>query len=277
MSNVQVLCDALPRSQKFGRRSLVIVPMAEVEGWENNPTARTKESNLVELADRLGADVGQLQPASVVSYIVAGDRTVYRVVDGHRRKAILALRGEQDFLAIHYTDVKPGTDKFGLLFETINTATRGVGIRERVWLALKGERAAAGDDACKLADEIENTLSSDTLIAFVDAGCPIQAFRNAKGAAGQLQQRAIVDKDRKSYRKFVSQAVAWQLEQNEQQALKLYLTAVAAAAARGVGRAATTMCKKLYALILSGMPLPKDNVGQTGQVDDEDNGGDDEE
>ena len=147
--DIQILCD-LPRNKRFGRRQLVLVATSCVEPWVKNPGIRTE--NIVELGKRLAGDIGQLVPASVVPAGKAEGHYRYRIVDGHRRFAVLSLAGVQDFIAILYLDVESGSDKFGELFEILNSGTRAVNLRERVWLAMNDERIAAGKEASAIAD-----------------------------------------------------------------------------------------------------------------------------
>src|SRR5678815_1361741 len=105
-----VVLSELPASPKFGRRFTCLIPMDETEGWENNPEIRTRPANLTALEARI-RDVGQLVPGSVVSFRDKKGVVRYRIVDGHRRKSILAgVVAAEYFEAILYADIEVGTD-----------------------------------------------------------------------------------------------------------------------------------------------------------------------
>jgi ParB-like nuclease domain len=273
--NSSDFAETINPSAKFGRREYnAALPMEVIDGWDNNPEIRTRPSSLTALSARIN-DVGQLVPISVVPYRDKRGLVRYRVVDGHRRKAILQQAGAKFVEAIIYLDVEVGTDQFGILFEVLNVGTRPPGIRERIWLALRGERAAAGLEACRIADEISGALSTLALEKFEDAGCPKQAFNNAKSAYRQLRERGLVGGERKAYREFLSSAVIWQLDLNEQQALKLYLTQVSAIAVEHLKKYGTTgasskrLCRELLGYISGGLNIPKPKMGPAPRFQDE--------
>lgn len=252
-----VLLCTLPKSRKFGRRELWLVPMGSVEGWVNNPSVRVEEDRLRDLKSRLGADIGQLQAASAIK--LAGNR--FRLADGHRRFAILQDSETKQFLVQVFLDVKPATDAFGELFEALNTGVRSVSKRERVWLALNGERKAAGEQACVLADELEAWLDQPSLAKFIEADCPVFAFTLAKAAVNAMAHRNIVGSFEKGEFKLsnkerhalVGRTLTWQLKCNQQQQLKLYLTII-----NGFGespRKQKKMTQELLGWIVSGKPI----------------------
>jgi hypothetical protein len=267
--DVQVLC-VLPRNKRFGGRQVVLVLSACVEAWDKNPEVRTKNANLVELAKRLAGDVGQLVPASVIEIGRRDGRRRFRIVDGHRRFMILDSAGVEHFLAILYTDIKPGSSQFGELFENLNTATRAIGIRERVWLALNDERMAAGEDACKLADEIKRGLGAEALRAFVEACCPVQAFNSAKRAFNMMKDHLGVDfeNDIVTRKAFISKVITWQLEQNEQQQLKLRLTQIGELPASKKKQVIKDL-NYIKGLIYGNQGFPKADAAET-EAEDED-------
>jgi ParB-like nuclease domain len=264
------LLSTLPSSHKFGRRELWLVPMANIEAWVNNPSARTENNRLKELKERMGADIGQLQPGAAVK-LPSGR---FRLVDGHRRFAILNGTDTTTFLVVVYLDVKPGSDLFGELFEAVNSGVRSVGIRERVWLALRGERKAAGDEASKIADELESWLDAKTLEQFINADCPVLAFRLAKAAVTQMGDRNIVGSfqngewrlSRPERHRLVARTLAWEIDHNQQQSLKVYLALINAA---GSARKQKKMTKDLFGWICGGKAVELEG-SRPADLDDED-------
>ena len=258
----------LPRSKKFGRRQSVLVPTAWVESWSGNPPVRTEERNLDELTDRLTDEIGQLVPASIVAVGKVDGQPRFRLVDGHRRYAILKLKGVEYLEAILYRDVEGGSELFGLLFEALNTATRAIGIRERVWLALTGERHAAGPDACKIGDEIAASVSAVALEKFKDHVCPIQAFKNSKSAFGLLVDKGLESNDKANRKRFLSVSLLWQFKHNEQNRMKNLITAVNQMTNQEKGKAKKTL-KALNAAIAGDFGLPRESYEEASDDDDE--------
>lgn len=269
MSEELKLIGTLPRSPLFGKRQSVLIPMSWVEGWGNNPPIRTEERNLDELKQRLREEIGQLVPASIISIGRVDGEPRYRLVDGHRRHVILKLNGVEYLEAILYPEIEGGSDQFGLLFEALNTATRAIGIRERVWLALSGEPKAAGEDAVKLANEIKKSTSAEALKKFMEHVCPIQAFRNAKKAFAALEDRKLEKNDKANRRRFLSACLIWQFKHNEQQSLKLLNTEynkLSGPELRGRGK---RMLQALNAAIAADQGLPSELRGKSDDVEDD--------
>jgi len=266
--DVKVLCD-LPRSSRFGRRQLVLIAMECVEPWGKNPTVRTTDLNLRVLGERLAGDIGQLVPGSVVACGKAEGHYKFRLVDGHRRHAIMRVAGVEEFLAVLYLDVEPGSDKFGVLFEILNSGTRAVNLRERVWLALNDEPVAAGKEAAKLAEEISKNLTSEAMKIFMDEFCPTFAFGLAKRAFNSLAELQMEDGGYKNRRAFISRILTWQIKQSEQESLKQFLEDVDA---QTKIRTRKRKLNVLLSCVYGDQPFPADAV--KGKATDE---GDDEE
>jgi hypothetical protein len=260
----------LSRSPLFGRRQIVQIPTSWIEGWENNPPLRTEERNLDELAVRLREEIGQLVPVSVVSIGKVDGHQLFRLVDGHRRHVILKVNGVDYIEAILYLDVVGGSQAFGQLFEALNTATRAIGIRERIWLALAGEEAAAGPDAVKLANEVKGAISTEALRKFKEHVCPVQAFRNAKSAFVILEDKQLESGDRANRRRFISACMLWQFKHNEQQSLKLLVTAYNQMNNKDARSKGKKLLQALEGAIAADTGLPGNLRGKGEDEDDED-------
>lgn len=200
---------------KFGSNHKKSVLVAGLIGAEFNPDGRTTKGATASLV----TDIKDAGNRILVPIHISRDG---HIIDGHRRVTAARFLGIESVDAIVWEDIIYKDARFGELFLVLNKSVRKLTPREQLHVALKGGPASPA--IARQRDQVLDVLTEGSLVyeKFIEKTMPIQVIDNAVRATnfmivGEAAQRF-------EQRKLEVKVVEYQIDLQQQQDLKLYLT-----------------------------------------------------